>query len=96
LFDTGQDISSFEPTLEGIVINAIRQAIPKGLILASYPSEDLHNPLDRQLQIYTYVDLGSIDQDLVGTAKITVLCRLSVTHGTLTVRNLQRNFDVDE
>lgn len=96
MFDIGQDVSSFEPTLEMAVINAVRQAIPRGLVLASYPSEDMHNPLDRQLQIYTYVDLASIDGDLEGTAKLTILCRLSVTHGTLTIRNIQKNFEVEE
>lgn len=96
LFTVGQDVSSFAPTLELGVVNAIRQAIPNGLVISSYPSEDLHNPLDRQLQIYIYVNIKQIDDDLEGTAKLMVLCRLSAYQGTLTIRNIQRNFDVEE
>ena len=95
LFDVGQDVSSFEPTLENSIINAIKRAIPRGLVLASYSSDDLHNPQDRQLEIYTYINLSEIDKDLQGIAKLKILCRLSVMNGTLTLRSIQKSFPVE-
>jgi hypothetical protein len=95
LFDVGQDVSSFEPTLESAIVSAIKRAIPKGLVLASYDSDDAHNPQDRQLEIYTYINLPEVDEDLQGVAKLKILCRLSVMGGTLTLRSIQKSFPVE-
>ena len=56
----------------------------------------MHNPSDRQLEIYTYINLKEVDPDLQGIAKIKILCRLSAYNGTLTIRNIQKYFSVEE
>jgi len=96
LFDAGQDISNFEPTLENNIVNAIRNAIPKGLVLSSSLSDDQYNPQDRQLELYTYVRLPEIDGNLEGVAKLKIMCRLSVMSGTLTIRSIQKHFPIEE
>lgn len=75
---------------------AIKQAIPRGLILHNNKSEDTHNPMDRQLEIYTYVDLPTIDPKFRGVAKIKIIARLSLAYGTLTIRTIQKNFSVEQ
>lgn len=75
------------------LVVAIRNAIPRGIITYIAPADDINNPLDRQLEVYTYVDLKNIGMD--GIAKINVLCRLSVFNGTLSVRTVQKYFKVD-
>jgi hypothetical protein len=77
----------------GKLMLAIRNAIPKGVITYIEQADDVNNPLDRQLEVYTYVDLKNINMD--GIAKIKVLCRLSVFNGTLSVRTVQKYFKVD-
>lgn len=95
LYDLGSDVSTSDQSLERNILNAIVFAIPRGMVLTSSAAEDLHNPLDKQLEIYTYVDFSPIDPKF-GTAKIKVYCRLSVMNKTLSVRTIQRNFTIEE
>jgi hypothetical protein len=96
LFDTGQDVSSFEPALESNIIAAIKSAIPRGLVLASYPSDDSYNPNDRQLELYTYVRLSDVSPKLEGIAKLKIAARLSIMSGSLTIRSIQKHFPIEE
>jgi hypothetical protein len=41
------------------------------------------------------MDLNKIDPQLQGTAKLKVLCRLSLANGSLSLQTIQRNFAVD-
>lgn len=95
LYDLGSDVSTADQSLERNILNAIRFAIPRGMVLTSSAAEDLHNPLDKQLEIYTYVDLSPIDPKF-GIAKMKVYCRLSVMNKTLSLRTIQRNFTIEE
>jgi hypothetical protein len=93
-YEMGKNVSAFGDALEKNILNAIRIAIPRGMVLTASSAEDMHNPLDRQLEIYTYVDFSSIDSDF-GMAKMKVYCRLSVMTKTLSLRTIQRNFTLD-
>lgn len=79
------------------IINELKNAIPRGIIISSYKSEDTHNPLDRQLEIYSYINLKNIDPSLtrVSIAKLKIYCRLSVSNGSLTVRTIDKNFNIE-
>jgi hypothetical protein len=90
-YETGKNVSAFGPSLEQNILNSIRVAIPRGMVLTSSNTEDVHNPLDKQLDIYTYVDFSFIDPSF-GMAKMKVQCRLSVMSKTLSLRSIQRNF----
>jgi hypothetical protein len=94
LYDLGNDVSTADPSLETNIINAIRFSIPRGMVLTSLPSDDMHNPLDRQLEIYTHADLSAIDPSF-GLAKLKVYCRLGVMNKTLSLRTIQRNFEIE-
>lgn len=95
LYDLNVDAGHFNAELENNILREIRNAVPRGIVLYSYPSEDTHNPLDRQLEIYTYVEMHNIDRELEGVAKLKVLCRLSVHNATLTLRSINRDFEVE-
>jgi hypothetical protein len=77
------------------IIDEIRKAISRGIVLYNYASDDLHNPLDRQLEIYTYIKLSDINPALEGIVKLRVLCRLSIYNGILTLRSINRNFEAE-
>lgn len=81
--------------LENAILNQIRLAIPQGIITTNYQSADQHNPNDRQLEIFIHVPLTQISHKLDGVAKLKVACRLSLAAKTLTMRTIQKNFDVE-
>jgi hypothetical protein len=77
------------------IVQEIRSAIPKGIILYNRQAEDTHNPLDRILDIYSYIDLKTIDPSISGIAKIIITCRFSVLNKTLSLRTINKNFSVE-
>lgn len=77
------------------ILNELRNAIPRGIILSSHKAEDNYNPLDRQLEIYSYINMNAIDKKLNGIAKLKIYCRLSVSHGSLTIRTIDKNFNIE-
>lgn len=95
LYDLGIAVGDLDDSLENNITNEIRKAIPRGIILFNYKSDDMHNPLDRQIEIYTYVKLKDVNQSLNGIAKMKVACRLSSSNGTLSLRTIDKNFVVD-
>ena len=90
------DIRTYGKNLENQTAAAIKRGIFNGIVIRSLPAEDMHNPDDRMLDMVIYIDLSTIDQTLEGTAEIKVVCRFSAKNGTLTLRNIQRNFEVSE
>jgi hypothetical protein len=82
---------------ENNIIKEITASIPRGFVLHIYPSDDTFNPLDKQIEIFTYFNIGTLIQnfDGEGTIKLKVLCRFSAVNGTLSLRTIQRNFLVD-
>jgi hypothetical protein len=95
LFDQGLDTSASGTQLESKILSELRLAIIRGIVLTSVKTEDEHNPLDRYLEIYSYMNLPSIDRALKGIVKLKIWCRLSAFSGTLSVRTIQRNFKVE-
>jgi hypothetical protein len=95
LYNLNMDLGDFDQEVEQGIIRELRNAIPRGLVLNNHQSEDSHNPMDRQLEIYAYIDLGRINLRLKGIAKLKILCRLSLLNGSLSLRTIQRNFVVD-
>jgi len=89
------DVGALDLSLENNIVNQIRAAVPRGIVLTNVISDDTHNPLDRQLEIYTYVKLSDIDPGLDGIAKLTVGCRLSLSNGTLSLRTISKNFNAE-
>lgn len=92
MYDLNLDTDLSAPLLEPNIINAIRTAIPHGIVLSNHPAQDSHNPMDRQIEIYIGINLSNIDSGITGTAKLKVMCRLSVFNNTLTLRSIERNF----
>ena len=92
-------IDDLEPYIEMIEANLIPQlkdAIYRlGWVIQSDPVEDTANPNDKYITIYTRLQLASVDSALSGVAKLYVNCRVSAEHGTLTLRNIVKNFPID-
>lgn len=86
------DSDKLDTSLEIKIVNEIRKAVPKGIVLYNYPSDDTHNPLDRQIEVYTYINLSDIDQSLNGIIKLRVACRLSLSNGLMSLRTIEKNF----
>lgn len=95
LYDLGIKAADLDYSLENNITNEIRRAVPRGIVLFNYPSDDTHNPLDRQIEIYTYVKLNDINKSLNGIAKMKIACRLSSSNGTLSLRTIDKNFIVE-
>jgi hypothetical protein len=95
LYDLNMDAGSLNPDLERNVVNEIRKAVPRGIVLFNNAADDTHNPLDRQIEVYTYIQLNEIDRALEGIAKLRVACRLSLYNGTLSLRTIERNFSAE-
>jgi hypothetical protein len=92
LYDLNMDVGGLDMSLEAAIINEIRKSAVRGVVLNNNQSDDTHNPLDRQIEIYTYLNLKDINPALNGIAKFKVLCRLSLSNGTLSLRTISRNF----
>jgi len=95
LHDENADIHTYGKNLENKILTAIKLAITNGVVVRNLPVEDLHNPNDRMLDIQIGVNLATIDPQLEGWASIKVLCRLSTSQGTLTLRTIQKNFPIE-
>ena len=83
---------------ENNIIREIVSAIPRGFVLNIYKSDDIHNPLDKQIEIFAYFDIRSLIPNYDngdGIVKLKVLCRFSAVGGTLSLRTIQRNFLID-
>jgi hypothetical protein len=95
LFDLNFNVSDFGSHLEQKILTELKLAIVRGIVLTSAKTEDPHNPRDRYLEIYSYVNLPSIDRKLKGIVKMKIWCRLSAFSGTLSIRTIQKNFQVE-
>lgn len=95
LYDLNLNVEELDSSFERKLIEEIRRAITRGIVVYNHQSDDTHNPLDRQLEIYTYVNLPSIDPQLQGVARLTAVCRLSVFNNMLSLRTISRNFQVE-
>lgn len=89
------DAESLNISLERNIVEEIRKAVPRGIVVYNNASDDPHNPLDRQLEVYSYVDLKAIDNSLNGIAKLMITCRFSVSSGILSLRTINRNFTAE-
>lgn len=96
LQDNDFDLTDFGFQLRSKLTTAIKNSIYNGYVVASSSSMDKYNPKDPQLEIYVHLKLKEINTSLNGTAKFRVMCRLSATNGTLTIRNISRNFTIEK
>lgn len=96
LQDNGFSIEKFGFQFRPNTIKALKQAIFNGYVVAINPSTDAHNPQDKQLEVYIHLILKEINPTLSGIAKIRTVCRFSINHGTLTIRNIAKNFIVEK
>lgn len=87
------DAGPLNISLERNIIIEIRKAVTRGIVISNYKADDTHNPLDRQLEVYTYIKLSDIDSSLTGIAKLRVQCRLSLHDGTISLRTIDKNFN---
>ena len=94
LEELGADLTDVGRFIEQRITDAIRDAIVRGIVISNNPIGDASK--DRQLDIYTYVDLFNIDIGLQGIAKMKVLCRYSPTTAALFLRGIQRDFTVSK
>lgn len=77
------------------VINELRRAIIRSVVIRSGSVSDAYNPDDRHLEFYAGLRMKNIDPrygDLI--AKMLVGCRLSA-NGTLSIRTIDRQFEVE-
>lgn len=95
MYDLNMDAEGLDMSLERNIVEEIRKAVPRGIVVYNYASDDPHNPLDRQLEVYTYINLQNIDHSLEGTIKLMVSCRLSLFNGSLSLRTINKNFNVE-
>jgi hypothetical protein len=82
----------FDGNTQMRILNEIKIAIPKGILLFNHQAQDSHNPNDRQLEIYSYIDLKNINPKLTDVVKLRIYCRLSLQSGVLSLRTIQKNF----
>jgi hypothetical protein len=88
---------------ENNIVKEVANSIPRGLVMNIYPSDDVHNPLDKQVEVYTYFNIATLDPALAGEegeeweglVKFRAFCRFSATNGTLSLRTVQKNFQVE-
>jgi hypothetical protein len=85
------DFDELDANIQNNIILEICEAVPRGIVIFNSQAEDSHNPLDRQLDIYSYVNMNKIDPRLKGIAKIRILTRLSLHTGILSLRTIQKN-----
>ena len=90
-YDYGFDDDDFDSASEARIINELKNAVVRSIVLTVSPSEDIHNPQDKQLELYTYINLNNISS-MEGNAKLKILCRFLAVSGTVSVRTIQKNF----
>jgi hypothetical protein len=64
------------------------------MLLRNFPVDQVGSH-DRLLEFSCNIDLATIHKKLEGYAHLKVYCRLSATNGTLTLRNIERNFQIE-
>lgn len=94
--DLADTMYNLDDNFEAHVINELRNAVVRGIVITNSQSSDTHNPIDRQLEIYSYVNLNSIDKSMKGIAKLKIACRFSLHTKTLSIRTIQRNFNIEK
>jgi hypothetical protein len=96
LFDMGEETEDLAQGFELRLLQEVKHAIPRGIVLSNYPTEDANNPSDRQIAVHTYLDLRNVDPQFFGNAhaEITVSCRLSPATGTISVRTISKRFEI--
>jgi hypothetical protein len=97
LFDMGEETENLAAGSELRLLQEIKHAIPRGIVLSNYSIEDANNPNDRQIAVHTYLDLRNVDPQFFGNAhaEITISCRLSPATGTISVRTMSRRFKIE-
>lgn len=94
LRDLNADIHTVNVNLENNIMKALKVAITNGLLIRNFPV-DQAGSRDRLLEFSCNIDLTHIHPQLEGYAHLKVYCRLSATNGTLTLRNIERNFQIE-
>jgi len=94
LMDLHADIHVNNVNLENSILRALKIAITHSLLLRNFPV-DQAGSRDRLLEFSCNIDLTTIHPKLEGYAHLKVYCRLSATDGSLTLRNLEPNFQIE-
>jgi len=95
MYDLNMDAEGLDMSLERNIVEEIRKAVPRGIVVYNHATDDPNNPLDRQIEVYTYINLQNVNPSLEGTVKLMVTCRLSVFSGSLSLRTINRNFSAE-
>ena len=92
--DLNADVHVVNVNLENNILHALRTEITNGLLIRNFPVDQAGSQ-DRLLEFSCNIDLTHIHPKLEGYAHLKVYCRLSATNGTLTLRNIERNFQIE-
>lgn len=86
------DLEPYMSSIEEKFIPLLKRGIYNGWVIQSYDVMDEFNPQDKYLEIYTRLNLSDITDNLSGTAKLHVTCRVSANHKTLTIKDLKNKY----
>ena len=92
--DLHADMNIGNVNLENNILRALKIAITNSLLIRNFPVDQAASH-DRLLEFSCNIDLTTIHPKLEGYAHLKVYCRLSATDGTLTLRNLEPNFQIE-
>lgn len=79
-----------DPLIDNKLVNEIKKSIPKGIVLFVSDVDDVHNPLDKYIEIYTYIKLENVFKKAEGIAKFIVVCRISAVNSSLTIKTVKK------
>jgi hypothetical protein len=91
----GDDARKFLPAAEAKLTSLMKQSIYNGWVVRLDSVDDIANPNDRYIQVYTRFNLAQLDSDLKGIAKIYINCRVSPSKGIVSVRGISKHFDIE-
>lgn len=94
LQDLNADIHTVGVNIENNIVRALRQAIVNGILIRNFPVDDPSSK-DRLLEFSININLANVHDKLEGMAYLKVYCRLSASNGSLTVRNIDKNFKIE-
>lgn len=96
LFEMGEETEGLASGFELRLLQEIKHAIVRGIVLTNYSAEDSNNPADRQIAVHTYLDLRNVDPQFFGnaSAEINIACRISPATGTISVRTISKRFNI--
>jgi hypothetical protein len=74
---------------EEALTQAIKNAIPKGLLMSNMQCSDRHNPNDCELLVGCYFKLSQINPTYRGTVRFIVPCRLNIEHKAISTKSIK-------